>query len=318
VNKMYWKENMITVIGSLNYDIILKQKRLPNKGETYTVDSVTTSCGGKGANQAVQCSRMGVKTALLGAIGNDIYGDFLYKQLKKCGVEVKDIKRTNESTGLGINNVLADGSLFANIVRGANFTVSKEDIDRAEEQIAKSKIVILQLEIPTEVTEYAVSIASKHKCYIILNVAPAKVITDTTFSKVNCLIVNENEASFYIGKPITDLSSALWGCEELYKKVKNIIVITLGEKGSLLFNGKDKIHVSARKVNVADTTGAGDSYIGSFAAKLLNGAGIVQATIFGNIAASITITKTGAQTSMPSMEEVQSILKKESLKVTYY
>jgi len=315
---MNWKENMITVIGSLNYDIILKQQRMPNKGETYTVDSVTTGCGGKGANQAVQCSKMGVKTVMLGAIGNDLYGDFLYKQLKKYAVEVKYIKRTNESTGLGINNVLVDGSLFANIVRGANFTVSKEDIDRTEEQIAKSKIVILQLEIPTDVTEYAVSIASKHECYIILNVAPAKVITDTTFSKVNCLIFNENEASFYIGKPITNISSALGGCEELYKKIKNILVITLGEKGCLLFNGKDKIHVSARKVNVVDVTGAGDSYIGAFAAKLLNGTGIIEAAIFGNIAASITITKLGAQTSMPSIEEVQSILKKESLKVTYY
>jgi ribokinase len=311
-------ESRILVIGSLNYDIILEQERLPEKGETYTVDRVTTGGGGKGANQAVQAAKMGIKTTMFGALGQDPFGDYLHRQLAAYGVDTSLIKWVSESTGLGINNVLRDGSLYANIVRGANHALTKGDITNLEAEIAKSAIVIMQLEIPIDVTETAIKLARKHDCYVILNAAPALPISANALSMVDCLIVNEKEASYYVKAPISQVEDALACCPALHEKIRDLVIITLGVNGSVLYDGKNKVFIPIRKVQAVDTTGAGDSYVGAFAAKIVTGTPYVEAAVNATLASSITVTRPGSQVSMPTARDIQALDVKESPQPIYY
>ena len=303
------KEKKAVIIGSLNYDIILKQKRLPKIGETFVADSITMCGGGKGANQAVQLSKLGGKAFMAGCVGNDKFGEELLSNLQKHNVNTDNVKLSEKNnTGMGIVNVFDDGKLIATITRGANYDITNSDIDKIKDEIINAKIIILQMEIPIEVIEYVINLASKHDVYIILNAAPACKIKEEVLSKVNCLVVNETEASFYLNKEINDVKSSIENCEELYGKIKDLLIITLGENGSLLYDGKEKLHIKARKAEVTETTGAGDSFIGAFAYKLLNDSSYKEAAEFASLVSSITVTKIGAQDSMPTYEEVKKFL----------
>ena len=303
------KEKKAVIIGSLNYDIILKQKRLPKIGETFVADSITMCGGGKGANQAVQLSKLGGKAFMAGCVGNDKFGEELLSNLQKHNVNTDNVKLSEKNnTGMGIVNVFDDGKLIATITRGANYDITNSDIDKIKNEIISAQIIILQMEIPIEVIEYVINLASKHDVYIILNAAPACEIKEEVLSKVNCLVVNETEASFYLNKEINDVKSSIENCEELYGKIKDLLIITLGENGSLLYDGKEKLHIKARKAEVTETTGAGDSFIGAFAYKLLNDSSYKEAAEFASFVSSITVTKIGAQDSMPTYEEVKKFL----------
>ena len=303
------KEKRAVIIGSLNYDIILKQKRLPKIGETFVADSITMCGGGKGANQAVQLSKLGGKAFMAGCVGNDKFGEELLSNLQKHNVNTDNVKLSEKNnTGMGIVNVFDDGKLIATITRGANYDITNSDIDKIKNEIISAQIIILQMEIPIEVIEYVINLASKHDVYIILNAAPACKIKEEVLSKVNCLVVNETEASFYLNKEINDVKSSIENCEELYGKIKDLLIITLGENGSLLYDGKEKLHIKARKAEVTETTGAGDSFIGAFAYKLLNDSSYKEAAEFASLVSSITVTKIGAQDSMPTYEEVKKFL----------
>ena len=303
------KEKKAVIIGSLNYDIILKQKRLPKIGETFVADSITMCGGGIGANQAVQLSKLGGKAFMAGCVGNDKFGDELISNLQKNNVNTDNVKLSEKyNTGMGIVNVFDDGKLIATMTRGANYDITNSDMDKIKDEIISAKIIILQMEIPVEVTEYVINLASKHDVYIILNAAPACEIREDVLSKVNCLVVNETEASFYLNKEINDVKSSIDNCEELYRKIKDLLIITLGENGSLLYDGKEKIHIKARKAEVVETTGAGDSFIGAFAYKLLNDSSYKEAAEFASLVSSITVTKIGAQDSMPTYREVKKFL----------
>jgi len=312
------KEESIVVVGSLNYDILLKQKRLPKLGETYTVDSVKLGGGGEGANQAVQCSKMGIETYMLGAVGKDVFGDYLVNKLNDFKVNIDYIKRDSETTGLGINNILDDGSLYANIVKGANFSLKKGDLDEFEKQIKKSKVMLLQLEIPTHIVELAINIAEKNNCFIILNAAPAKEISKGILKKVDCLIVNEVEASYYCKKDIKDINSAIEKHYDLLNMIKKVLIITMGSKGSCLFYEDNKIHIPALKVEAVDTTGAGDTFAGVFASKLIEGHNYIEAIKYASTASSITVQEHGAQEIMPYKSDINKIFDKSNFEITKY
>lgn len=265
--------------------------------------------GGKGANQAVQLSKLGGKAFMAGCVGNDKFGEELLSNLQKHNVNTDNVKLSEKNnTGMGIVNVFDDGKLIATITRGANYDITNSDIDKIKNEIISAQIIILQMEIPIEVIEYVINLASKHDVYIILNAAPACEIKEEVLSKVNCLVVNETEASFYLNKEINDVKSSIENCEELYGKIKDLLIITLGENGSLLYDGKEKLHIKARKAEVTETTGAGDSFIGAFAYKLLNDSSYKEAAEFASLVSSITVTKIGAQDSMPTYEEVKKFL----------
>lgn len=302
------KNNKVAVIGSLNYDIVLKQERLPEIGETITVNGVSFCGGGKGANQAVQCSKLCLETYMIGSVGNDHFGTVLIDSLKKYKVKTDYIGLAQTHTGLGIVNSFPDGRLLSTISTGANYSLTVEDIERAESIIKKSQIVILQLEIPREVVEYSIKLAKKHNCYVIVNAAPSYNLSEDVMPLIDCLVVNEAEASFYANHEISTVEGALQSCDPLFKQIGDLLIITLGEKGSILYDGTNTFCVSPEKVNVVETTGAGDSYIGAIAYGLINGLSKDEMGKFASKVSSKTVTKIGGQDAMPYLEEVESSL----------
>jgi len=298
------EKNAVTIVGSINYDIILKQKRLPEIGETFTADSVTFCGGGKGANQAVQCAKLGLESYMVGKVGNDQFGSELIATMKKYGLNTDYVSKADTNTGLGIVNAISDGSVVATIAKGANYSMTIEDIDQVEDLLKKSKIVILQLEIPKEVVEYTIKKAKGYNCYVILNAAPACEIDVDCLKLVDCLVVNETEASFYAGERVSSVIDAEKVCRKLYLFTNNLLIITLGEKGSILYDGNKTIHIPCRTVDVVETTGAGDSYTGALAYGLMNEWPIEKIGEYASIVSSRTVTKIGAQDAMPTLIEL--------------
>lgn len=299
------QDGYISVIGSLNYDILMKQKRLPMEGETYTADSVAYEGGGKGANQAVQCAKLGVPTYMIGKVGNDNFGDILVEKLSQFGVKTDYVEKSSKDTGLGIVHVLEDGAVYASIIAGANYDITIEDIKKLEDVIFNSKIIILQMEIPITVIEDIINKAKEHGVYIILNAAPPKEINKEVLKKVDCLVVNETEASYYAKKEICDEKTAKKYADKITELTDGIVIITLGKHGSVLCDKKSSILIPSVKVeNVIETTGAGDSYIGAFAYSKYMGKADEDGCRFAAKVAAVTVTKVGAQGAMPFLDEL--------------
>ena len=244
-------KDKITVIGSLNYDIILKISRLPYKGETLPVNEAAYSAGGKGANQAVQAAKLHTLTY------------FLVSTAKQYGVNTDYIRKVPGSSGMGIINAIDDGSVFACIVRGANYEITKQDIDHAMPALKESKVCILQNEIPVEMIEYAIDKAKEAGCIVVLNAAPAIELKDEYLAKTDILVVNEVEAAFYCKTEIDSLDKAKEEIKKTAEKYGNNVIFTLGKDGAVVYeDGKIEV-IPAMKVDAVETTGAGDSYIGA-------------------------------------------------------
>jgi ribokinase len=298
------KNETVAVVGSINYDIIFKQKRLPEIGETYSADSVSFCGGGKGANQAVQCAKLGLETYMVGKVGNDSFGKELLHNLSSYGVNLDHVAAADSNTGLGVINALENGSVIATISKGANYHLTCEDIDRSEAVLQKSKIVILQLEVPKEVVQYTIKLAKKHGCYVILNAAPASELDEEYLKMVDCLVVNETEAGFYAGKKVDSVEDAEAVCGQLAPFASDLLVITLGGKGSILYSGNRLYRIPSKKVDAIETTGAGDSYVGALAYSLIHNKSPEEIGEFSSLVSSRTVMKIGAQNAMPALSEV--------------
>lgn len=298
-------KDKVTVIGSLNYDIILNSKRLPKAGETYPVEEVIFAAGGKGANQAVQAAKLGLDTYFIGAIGNDFFGSELIKSLNKYKVHSENIKKVDKNTGLGIVTSLADGTVYASIDHGANFELTNEDIDKNLNLLANSRIVILQLEIPISVVEYAIKKAKENNCLVILNTAPALPVDPKILKQSDIIVANEIEAASLTGKDINTLDDAKEAIKTLRENLGNDIIITLGENGSV-FNESNKFwYKPAKTVNAVDTTGAGDSFIGALVYGLMHDWDIKKSVDFATIISSKTVSEIGAQKAMPYLKDIK-------------
>lgn len=296
----------ITVIGSLNYDEILKIARLPEMGETFYADDVAFSAGGKGANQAVQAAKLGVPTYMIGCVGKDSNGEILISEAKKYGVNTDRIRRVDEPTGMGVVNALQDGSVFAVIVKGANYAVTKEDIDRAEDLLKESAIVILQMEIPQEINMYAIDKAREAGCKVLLNAAPAADIPEAYLKKVDILVVNEVEAAFYLHSEVDTIEKAKEYALKMSDALGNACIFTLGKEGSVVASAGEAAFIPSKKVDAVESTGAGDSFIGAVGYALIHGMNIVNACEFATRCSAITVCRYGAQPSMPTLEEVNA------------
>lgn len=295
----------IAVIGSLNYDIILKIPRLPNKGETLPVEDAAFSAGGKGANQAVQAAKLGIDTYMIGCVGNDSQGDFLIESAQKYGVNIDYIRRTNAPSGMGIVNTLKDGNVFACIVRGANYEVTKKDIDMAVSLLEKTEIVILQMEIPQEINMYAIDKAKECGCKVLMNAAPAEEISRDYLKKCDILVVNEVEAEFYMKEHIDSVEKALVCAGRLSMELGNSCVFTLGKEGAVVAEDGKTEFIPSQNVQAIETTGAGDSFIGGVGYAMINGMDLVEACKIATCCSAVTVCRMGAQQSMPRLDEVE-------------
>ena len=294
----------ITVIGSLNYDVILKIPRLPFKGETLTANGATFSAGGKGANQAVQAAKLKTPTYMVGCVGTDASADFLVNTAKEYGVNVDYIRKVPGSSGMGVINAVEDGSVYACIVRGANFEVTKEDVDNAMPILKESGVCILQNEIPVEIIAYAIDKAKEAGCTVVLNAAPAIELPEGCLSKVDILVVNEVEAEFYCHEKIDSVEKAKTEIKKMAEKYNNNVIFTLGKDGAVAYENGTIEFIPAMKVDAIETTGAGDSYIGAVSHSIIEGKSLIEACKFATKCSAITVCRMGAQPSMPTLEDV--------------
>ena len=295
----------ITVIGSLNYDVILKIPRLPFKGETLTANGAAFSAGGKGANQAVQAAKLKTPTYMVGCVGTDASADFLVNTAKEYGVNVDYIRKVPGSSGMGVINAVEDGSVYACIVRGANFEVTKEDVDNAMPILKESGVCILQNEIPVEIIAYAIYKAKEAGCIVVLNAAPAIELPEECLSKVDILVVNEVEAEFYCHEKIDSVEKAKTEIKKMAEKYNNNVIFTLGKDGAVAYENGTIEFIPAMKVDAIETTGAGDSYIGAVSHSIIEGKSLIEACKFATKCSAITVCRMGAQPSMPTLEDVE-------------
>ena len=294
----------IIVIGSMNYDIILKMERRPAQGETLPVKEAVYSAGGKGANQAVQSAKLGADTAMVGCVGSDSMGGYLIKTAEGYGLDCTHVRITEGQTGLGVDQVMDDGSVYGHIVLGANYALTKTDVDNALPLIRESGIMILQNEIPAEVNEYAIDQAKACGCLVLMNVAPAVPVKPEYLRKIDIFVANEVEAGYYCGKTIDSVEKAVEACGDMARELGNKCVFTLGSMGAVVSDGSRTEIVPPCKVKAIETVGAGDSSVGAIAYALTQGSDLFRACRFAARCSAITVQRMGAQPSMPTLQEV--------------
>ena len=307
----------ILVVGSLNADLVVRAPHFPQPGETISGEDLLVIPGGKGANQAVAAAKLGLDVSMLGRVGKDNFGDFLLENLKSNQVDSKYVQRDDASTGTAIIVVDSNGQNSIVLSPGANGKVSPADVENAS--FLHHDLLLLQLEIPTPTVLAAAQRAKQKNVRMILNPAPAKPLPDELIALADFLIPNETELSLLTGMDVNDIYSAEEAARALLQRgVKNIIV-TLGSKGALVVSDKQVTHVDAYKVEVLDTTAAGDAFIGGFATKLVESAGLLAkpqeqtsalqtAVRYGCACGALATTKFGAQPSLPTEEEVENFL----------
>ena len=299
----------IVVVGSTMIDMIAYSKKVPGPGETVIGDSFSLGFGGKGANQAVMASRMGAKVYMVNTLGDDVFGDTTLNNFKEQGIDTTYVARVSGASGVAPIWVEPNGTNRIICVPGANNSMTAAQAESAISALSKAKVVIGQLEIPQAVTIAAFRKAREFGITTILNPAPFAPLSDELVAMSDWIIPNETE--FAGLNPDGNLPE---NDEEILKVAKALgcrFVVTLGEKGAA-FTDKDHskvVRVTAPKVNAIDTTGAGDSFVGSFAFGLATGFEIEKAVKLGCACASDSVTKLGTQSSYPSKEAAASLLK---------
>lgn len=302
---------MITVVGSLNMDLLIDAPQLPSPGETVRGRNFRRSPGGKGANQACAVARMGVHCSMLGAVGNDPFGDELIAGLGADGVDVSAVRRIAETaTGVAMITIDAAGQNQIVLAPGANDVLSPDDISRHSRLLRGSRAVIAQLEIPVATVTAALREARQGGALAVLNPAPCVALDDEVLGLCDWIIPNEIEAGQLVGRTVRSPEEARLAALELRRRSDGAgIAVTLGAEGVWLETREFSGLISAFAVRAVDTVAAGDTFIGAFVARLVEGATPVEAARMGCAAAAIAVTRPGAQASVPHRAEVEARLR---------
>jgi ribokinase len=299
------KKDGVLVVGSANMDFVITTKRFPNPGETILGKYYKMFPGGKGANQAVSCAKLDAKTYFLGKIGNDDFSPQLKKMMLQEGVDLS-LLMTDENVHTGTAFILIDdrGQNEIIVISGSNMSLTPNDVQYHSEIFNKVKVVLTQLEIPIETVYNTIKLAKEADAIVILNPAPARQISDEIYPLIDYLTPNESEIEHLSGIKITNNDSLLKASEVLLKRGTKNIIVTLGNKGALFVTENGTTEFPVEKVNVVDTTAAGDAFNGALAYSLNVGKSINDSISFANKVASISVTKLGAQTSMPHLKQI--------------
>ncbi len=300
----------IVVVGSLNMDLVIRAAALPAPGETVRGEPFHTFPGGKGANQAVAAARLGADVAMIGRVGTDSFGRELKEILQSSGADLSMVEdTTGVATGTAIITVDPQGQNTIVISAGANGALTPEDMDRLGEVIGRARVLLLQLEIPLETVAAAVDLAASKGVRVILNPAPYHDLPPSLLQKLDCLIPNDVEAGYLSGIRVDGLESAKRAAKRIMELGVRSVVVTLGRNGALWADGESLVHVPAYKVEALDETAAGDAFIGCLAAGLVGLKAFPQALKTAAACGALTATKLGAQSSLPSREELNRFLK---------
>jgi ribokinase len=298
----------ILVVGGLNMDLVIRTPRYPEYGENLLGSDFNTYPGGKGANQAVAAARLGASVKIVGRVGTDAFGDTLLQTVIQSGVETSYIQRDAQAaTGVAVIIVDSHGQNTIVVAHGANDHLTPEHVTAAEEAFEQATVLVLQFEIPLPATSRAIQLGRKHGARIVLNPGPARVVDAAFLSEVDYLIPNQNELAALTGMTsIPEAVNALrsWGVQN--------VVVTLGSDGVLVVEDDREVHLPAHRVQVVDTTAAGDTFVGALAVALNEDLPTRQAAAWANAAGALAVTKAGAQPSLPTRDELNAFIKTSS------
>jgi ribokinase len=289
----------ITVIGSSSMDLVVTASKRPNKGETILGESFKTVPGGKGANQAVAAARLGAEVYMVGCVGDDPFGKEILDNFTKNNVITSYVEPVTGVESGTAHITLAEGDNSIIVVKAANNYVTPEFVEKALEEIQESDMVLIQQEIPEETVEYVCEICHASGIPLLLNPAPSRPISKKVIENTAYITPNELEAAILFENE---------GIQATLKRYPNKVFITEGKKGVRYYDGEKEVLVPAYPVTAVDTTGAGDTFNAALAVALAEGKGIKESIRFANRAASLSVTKFGAQGGMPMRKEVEGSL----------
>ena len=307
---------LITVIGSLNKDLVTRTARIPSAGETITANSFTTGSGGKGANQAIACSRLSkqhahstgdVRVRMIGCVGFDTFGQELIQGLKDDGVDTKGVESLEEEI-TGVSTIIVEEDTGENRILfspGANYALTPERF--IELPLPVPDLIVLQMEIPLETILQVLEIARKHAVDVLLNPAPALDLPQAAYQAITHLVLNESEAALLSQSPGSEWEGI---AKHFLALGVNNVIITLGTDGAFFATKEQSGRVPADRVKVVDTTGAGDTFVGAYAVSVVRATrsgqrpDIAEAVRRASKAAALTVQKQGAQSAIPFGGEV--------------
>jgi ribokinase len=295
----------VVVVGSLNMDLVARAPRIPVPGETLMGASFATIPGGKGANQAVAAARLGARTAMLGCTGDDAFGAELRAVLERDGIDIAAV-RTVKGASSGVALIVVDeaGRNGIVVVPGANARLAPEDVDGHEALLAGARIVALQLETPLATVEHAAARARALGKVVVLNPAPAQPLSDGLLASADYLVPNEVEAGMLAGLAVDSPARAAEAGRRLRARGARCVLVTLGARGVVVVSSEGAEHFPAPRVEAVDSTAAGDTFIGGLCAALVAGRPLRDAVGFAQAAAALSVTRRGAQPSIPRANEV--------------
>lgn len=299
----------IAVVGSVNMDLVFRTPRMPALGETLSGHEFRQIPGGKGANQAVAAARQGADVAFIGRVGDDGFGQYSLRCLANDGIDVSNLSAVvDTATGVAGIIVTDQGDNSIVLAAGANASLSAEDVEAALPAISSAQLLVCQLETPLSTVTRAIQLAKQHGVKVILNPAPVQALSDDLLKQVDYLVVNETEASQLSGIPVSNQESAQRASEQLLQRGVAVVLLTMGEHGVCITEQGGSQFIAAIKVDVVDTTAAGDTFVGAFAVGIAKGLDIRTASMEAQYTAALTVTKLGAQTSIPQRSEVEQFM----------
>ncbi|HEY6487974.1 MAG: ribokinase [Terracidiphilus sp.] len=302
---MSTQKRPILVVGSINMDLVASTPRIPRAGETLIGSDFTTTPGGKGANQAVAVARLGHPVQMIGAVGEDVFGEALLENLRAAGVGIEAVARVPGPSGVAPIIVASSGENSIVVVPGANGKVTPAMIDQHAERLRSAGMVLCQLELPLETVRHALALCAAAGVPVMLDPAPAADLPDTVWKQVTWFTPNETEAALYVGGSLGAKEAA----RKLLEKGVYGVVLKRGAEGSYVASAREEARrVKAFRVDAVDTVAAGDCFNGAFAVALLEGQDPWSAAHFASAAATISVTRRGAQASMPNRVEIDQLL----------
>jgi ribokinase len=298
----------VFVLGSINQDFVLKVERRPEPGETVTNAELSTHNGGKGANQAAAAALLGTSVTMLGRVGDDEFGGPLVQALREKGIDTSLVERASgKSTGAAFITVTPDGENAITVAPGANRSLTPGDVEAAAEAIGDARVFVAQMEVPVQTVLRAVEVAAEEGTRALVNLAPTFEVPRDLLEKLDPLVVNEHEAAFLLGREVEGVKGALSAAPELLSSGPRSAVITIGEEGAVLADGESVEHLPAPEVEVVDTTGAGDAFVGALATQIARRASLREAVAYAVRAGAAAVTKEGAQGALPTPEVVEAL-----------
>ena len=309
--------NPIVVVGSINTDLVSVTARIPLTGETVLGSDFKIYPGGKGANQAVAVARLGYPVRMIGCVGSDAFGREARMHLNSAGVDTGLVETSEGPSGIAVICVSATGENSIIVTPGANGALTPAHLERYKAEIRNAGAVLSQLEIPLETVEYLAEICCRAGVPFILDPAPALALSDSLFSQVTWLTPNQTEAKFYAndGADATEFEPSR-AVRQLRQKGARGVLLKLGPEGVVVGHGSGEIEaLPAFDVQAIDTTGAGDAFNGGFAVGLMKGMSVADSARFAAAVAGISVTRHGAQPSMPVLDEVEQFLAEQAVRM---